>query len=94
MDLCNQACLPHSLGRANSRFSSTSLLKYLQKTYEHKDLLADDALFKMADLYETVLNDKAKAQEKYQEIIFKFPGSIYVEEARKRFRTLRGDEKF
>lgn len=72
----------------------TEAIKYLQKTYEHKDLLADDALFKMANLYETVLNDKAKAQEKYQEIIFKFPGSIYVEEARKRFRTLRGDEKF
>ena len=68
--------------------------KYLQKTYEYKDLLADDALFKLAELYETVLNDKTKAQEKYQEIIFKFPGSIYVEEARKRFRTLRGDEKF
>lgn len=68
--------------------------KYLQKTYEYKDLLADDALFKLAELYETVLNDKVKAQEKYQEIIFKFPGSIYVEEARKRYRLLRGDEKF
>lgn len=72
----------------------TEAANYLQKTYEYKDLLADDALFKLAELYETVLNDKAKAQEKYQEIMFKFPGSIYVEEARKRFRTLRGDEKF
>ena len=67
---------------------------YLEKTYAYKDLLADDALFKLAELYETVLNDKTKAQEKYQEIMFKFPGSIYVEEARKRFRILRGDEKF
>ncbi len=66
----------------------------LQKTYEYKDLLADDALFKLADLYETVLNDKVKAQEKYEEILFKFPGSIYVEEARKRFRRLRGDKEF
>ncbi|MCX6183420.1 MAG: tetratricopeptide repeat protein [Bacteroidetes bacterium] len=66
----------------------------LQKTYEHKDLLADDALFQLANLYENILNDKAKAQEKYEEILFKFPGSIYVEEARKRFRRLRGDKEF
>lgn len=77
-----------------TKHNFTEAAKYLQKTYEYKDLLADDALFKLAELYETVLNDKAKALEKYQEIIFKFPGSIYVEEARKRFRTLRGDEKF
>ncbi|MFM7022375.1 MAG: tetratricopeptide repeat protein [Flavobacteriales bacterium] len=66
----------------------------LQKTYEYKDLLADDALFKLADLYENILGDKVKAQAKYEEILFKFPGSIYVEEARKRFRRLRGDKEF
>ncbi len=72
----------------------TQAAEALQKTYEYKDLLADDALFKLAELYENVLNDKVKAQAKYEEILFKFPGSIYVEEARKRFRRLRGDKEF
>lgn len=55
------------------------------------DLWADDALFTLADIYETNLKDNAKAMEYYQKIITDFPGSLYVTEARKRFRNLRGD---
>lgn len=56
------------------------------------DLWGDDALFMLADLYETKLNQPAKALELYQKIITDFPGSLYVIEARKRFRMLRGDK--
>lgn len=56
------------------------------------DLWTDDALFMLADIYETKLNEPLKAKELYQKIINDFPGSLYVVEARKRFRTLRGDK--
>lgn len=55
------------------------------------DLLADDALYQLAELYENYLNDKDKAMELYKEILLKYKGSVYVVEARKRFRALRGD---
>lgn len=55
------------------------------------DLLADDALFDLADLYENVLKQKDKAMELYKQIITEHSGSLYVIEARKRFRALRGD---
>jgi outer membrane protein assembly factor BamD (BamD/ComL family) len=56
------------------------------------DLWADDAVFMMADIYETKLTQPDKAKELYQKIITNFSGSLYVTEARKRFRNLRGDK--
>lgn len=56
-----------------------------------QDILADDALFMLADLYQNQLKDKDKAMTLYQQMLEKYPGSIYVVESRKRFRTLRGD---
>lgn len=56
------------------------------------DLWADDAVFMLADLYENGLKNPDKARELYQKIITDYPGSLYVVEARKRFRTLRGDK--
>ncbi|MBE0638509.1 MAG: tetratricopeptide repeat protein [Bacteroidales bacterium] len=55
------------------------------------DLLADDALWLRAQLHETHFNDIVKAKEFYEKILFDYPGSLYTVEARKRFRTLRGD---
>ncbi|WP_229733829.1 tetratricopeptide repeat protein [Pontibacter amylolyticus] len=55
------------------------------------DILSDDALYKMAYIYEENLKDTQKAQELYNEFLVKHQGSIYVAEARKRFRNLRGD---
>lgn len=56
------------------------------------ELWGDDAVFILADIYETKLNQPAKALELFQKIITDFPGSLYVIEARKRFRKLRGDK--
>ena len=66
----------------------------LQKIIENFsfDLWADDALFTLAEIYETGLKNAEKAQQLYQRIITDFPGSLYVVEARKRFRLLRGDK--
>jgi tetratricopeptide (TPR) repeat protein len=56
------------------------------------ELWGDDAVFILADLYETKLNQPDKAIELFQKIITDFPGSLYLIEARKRFRKLRGDK--
>jgi len=65
----------------------TQLLKY-----HSEDILADDALFQLAEIYENQLNDREKAAEYYKKILFEYKGSLYVVEARKRFRVLRGDK--
>lgn len=55
------------------------------------EILADNALFQLAELNEIQLANKSKAMDLYQELITKYPGSLYTTEARKRFRILRGD---
>lgn len=56
-----------------------------------RDVLGDDAYFLRARIYEEYLRDKEKAKEYYREFLTSYPGSLYVAEARKRFRALRGD---
>jgi len=56
-----------------------------------EDILGDDALFAKADLFETKLNKKKEAMDLYSDLLLKFPGSTFAVEARKRFRSLRGD---
>lgn len=55
------------------------------------DILADDAHYRLAKIYEEKLDLPAKAKEQYEQLIFNFADSIYYVEARKKFRTLRGD---
>jgi len=55
------------------------------------DVLADDAMFMEGEIYERYLKNKDKAMEIYRDFLTKYPGSVYVAEARKRFRSLRGD---
>lgn len=55
------------------------------------DILADDALFTIGKIYEENLKDKATAMQFYQDVLIKCKGSVYTAEARRRFRTLRGD---
>jgi tetratricopeptide (TPR) repeat protein len=59
--------------------------------FYNDDILADDAHYHLAKLYETKLNLPEKAKEQYENIIFNFADSIYFVEARKKYRTLRGD---
>jgi len=56
-----------------------------------EDILGDDALFMIGTIYEDQLNEKEKAKEIFQSFLIKYPGSNKAAEARKRFRTLRGD---
>lgn len=52
---------------------------------------ADNALFAMAGLYETHLNDKEKAKALFEKVFIDYSGSVFAVEARKRYRILRGD---
>jgi tetratricopeptide (TPR) repeat protein len=56
------------------------------------NLWADDAVFMMGDIYENHLANKEQAEIFYQKIITDYPGSLWINEARKRFRVLRGDK--
>jgi tetratricopeptide (TPR) repeat protein len=69
---------------------SISLLQQILEEYS-EDVLADDAYFMQGEIYERQLGNKDKAMEIYREFLNRFPGSVYAAEARKRFRTLRGD---
>lgn len=55
-------------------------------------VLVDDSYYMLAELYAVHLNNSEKAKEMYQKIIFEYPSSIYLVEARKKFRVLRGDK--
>jgi tetratricopeptide (TPR) repeat protein len=57
----------------------------------NQGFLTDDVYFMMAEMYNYNLNDIKKAKEYYQKIIFEQPSSIYLVEARNKFRKLRGD---
>jgi tetratricopeptide (TPR) repeat protein len=56
-----------------------------------EEIRADNALFELAELYETHLNDIEKAKELYEKIFIDYASSTFSVEARKRFRKLRGD---
>jgi len=65
---------------------------YLQLIEFKKDgILIDDAYYQLANLYKNHLNNIEKAKEMYQKVIFEFPSSIHLVDARKQFRKLRGD---
>ncbi len=54
-------------------------------------ILADDAYFAIAQLYENQFKDIEKAKENYEKIIYNYQDSYYYPQARDNFRRLRGD---
>lgn len=78
---------------AYARHQFDTAATFLQKVLElyPTDILVDNALLDLGKLYEDRLNDKDKAKGYYEELLFKQSGSIFVPEARERFRRLRGD---
>ncbi len=58
----------------------------------YKDgILIDDAYYNLAEIYKNNLYQPDKAKALYELIIFNHADSIYFVEARKKYRTLRGD---
>lgn len=63
-------------------------LEAIVKDYS-TDILADDAIYNLALMYDNQLEDKQKAADYYKKIMFDYQGSIYVVDARMRYRQLR-----
>lgn len=77
--------------RKQGRFAwADSLLIIIARDYPD-GVVADEALIERAKLNDFDLDNKQKAMELYQELMGKYPSSIFVPEARKRFRAIRGD---
>jgi tetratricopeptide (TPR) repeat protein len=53
------------------------------------DILADNALYALAQLYDLKLNQPKKALEMYERIIFDYNSSLFVVDARKRYKALK-----
>lgn len=70
--------------------AAITLYNYILE-FHFTDITADDALFRLAEIHQTILKDNEKAKTLYEKLITDFPGSLFVVEARKRFRALRGD---
>ena len=76
-------------GQWNKAISS---LEELMKYYPD-DILADDALFQLGNIYENHLMNNEVALEYYRRILFDYKGSLYSTESRKRFQAIRSLEK-
>jgi len=78
---------------AESRYDyETAITFYEQVLADHYfDISADNALYRTAELYEDKLGQPSKAADLYKQLMVDFPGSLFVVEARKRFRDIRGD---
>ncbi|MBL0045130.1 MAG: tetratricopeptide repeat protein [Flavobacteriales bacterium] len=78
---------------AYARHQYDTAATYLQKVLElfPTDILVDNALLDLGKLYEDKLNDKEKAKGYFEKLLFEQSRSIFVPEARDRFRHLRGD---
>ena len=67
-----------------------SMLEKIVNEFSY-DILYDDALFNLAQIYESYKNDIERSIVIYETILLECSGSIYIAEARKKYRNLRGD---
>lgn len=69
---------------------ATRLLDKILKEHTY-DILADDALFTLAEIQELHFKNKSSAADLYLKVLSDYPGSLFKVEARKRIRQLRGE---
>lgn len=80
--------------RKEGRFpEADTLLGTIVKLYPD-DVLADQALYLRAVMNEEDMKNTARGMVCYESLMSRYPGSIYVPDSRKRFRSLRGDKGF
>ncbi|WP_418264571.1 tetratricopeptide repeat protein [Flavobacterium faecale] len=70
-----------------------ALSQYQEIMDKHKDgIYIDEALYFSAEIYNKKMMEPENAKPLYEKILFNHQDSIYFVEARKNFRTLRGDK--
>lgn len=103
LDSINATYPQHSLGDdilferyriAYARHQWTAAAGYLEQVVElyPYDILVDNAMFQLGMLYEDQINDMEEAKKWYGKLLFEQSGSIFVPDARTRYRILRGDD--
>lgn len=75
---------------AQNRGQWKEAISYLNEVVEKhgEDILADDALYQIALIYENHLFDPKKAGEYYFKLMKEYPGSLFVTDARKAYRSI------
>lgn len=74
--------------RLNGRFEDALVFLEEITDLHFDDVLADDALFWRATILENHLHRVEDALPLYEQLLFEYPGSLHVIEARERFRAL------
>ncbi|MDA3816540.1 MAG: tetratricopeptide repeat protein [Prolixibacteraceae bacterium] len=69
---------------------SAELYQQVADQYAYSTL-ADDAIYKLALIYEVKLNEAKKAETLYKKILLEYPNSIFVADARSRYRSMTGE---
>ena len=64
-----------------------ALLTEIAQKYS-QDVLADDAIFQIAEIYYNNLHKKDSAKEYYERLIIDYPGSTFVQTARQRLQDI------
>ena len=67
---------------------SVSVLRSISES-EFSTLYSDKSLFLLANLYQFGLNDKNKALIEYQNLLEKFPNSLYFDKAREMINSIK-----
>lgn len=92
-----ESIIPQALYKQAQLFEQKNQIEKALENYQsiitnYRDgILADDAHYFLAELYNNQLAQPEKAKELYEKIIFDHQDSIYFVDARKKFRMLRGD---
>jgi TolA-binding protein len=79
------------ISEKNFNFEKSAEL-YQQVTDQYAySTLADDAVYKLALIYEEELGETKKAENLYKKILLEYPNSIFVTDARSRYRSMTGE---
>lgn len=70
--------------------AATNLLETLSIAYNF-DILADNALYKLGMLYMYSMNQPEKAKIAFEKLIEKYSSSVYIVDARREYRKIRGN---
>jgi tetratricopeptide (TPR) repeat protein len=78
---------------AHARHQYAEAAGFLEKVVElhPNEILVDNAMYDLGRLYEDDLKDNELAKKWYGRLLFEQSGSIFVPDARERYRRLRGD---
>jgi tetratricopeptide (TPR) repeat protein len=81
-----------SIFQKQGKFAEAALLLESIVKNHSWEMLADDALFQLAGIYQNKLNRKSEAMELYKKMMTDYPGSVYVVDARVKYRKLQDEE--